>query len=164
MKQLLTLVIAMVFSLNLFAGDKAGADYSFIDQYLQDWDTFAQFNNGLVDSINSRTVKFKSELAKAIEDNPKKALPRAVFYAVVQVGGSYSIDSEIGKIITKQTNNKIPIHITDEKKQIYFSGDLFLWWEDQKSDFESYPLLEEWIKRDFAQETVIPIYRKNRKE
>jgi hypothetical protein len=82
-----------------------------------------------------------------------------VFYTVVQVGGSIPVGSELGKACASILGPDFPVTTTKEGERTYFSGDLYLWWEANRGKFEAYLLFDNWIKRDFAQTVIIPMFR-----
>ena len=141
-------------------GTSSASDLTFVDDYLNAWDRFAQGDNSLIQRLKSDRSKFESQLAKAIESGDSSAPGRVVFYAVVQVGGFISIDSPIGLAFRKRFGDAVPF-FKDEKSgsESYFAGDLYFWWESHKPEFRSYPLYEEWRSRDFAQTVAIPMYQ-----
>ena len=130
----------------------------FIDNYLVTWDRFAQGANGLAPQIKADRLRFETELATALKNNDKRAPSRLVFYTVVQVGGFIRYESALGSACEHVVGAEVPIFTSQKKERMYFAGDLFFWWETNKSKFEAYALLDEWRERDFAKSTVIPMY------
>jgi hypothetical protein len=72
-------------------------DLKFVDDYLAKWDRFSQGENELVPYIRDNKDSFESTLARILEAKDKRGPARMVFYAVVQVGGSIPLDSDLGK-------------------------------------------------------------------
>jgi hypothetical protein len=150
----LTLMLSLT---RLFASD-TGPDFVFIDDYLNRWDQFSQGSNQLIPSLKSDKERFLDELTTAVSMGDKRAMSRVVFYAVVQVGGFIPYDSPLGKAIEKAVGSQVAISSLDNGEKSYFAGDLYFWWEGHKKDYTAYPLYDEYIKRDFAKQTVIPMY------
>jgi len=86
-----------------------------------------------------------------------------VFYTVVQVGGSIRIDTELGKAALAFVGENFPITRTKDDGDVLFAADLYFWWEENRAQYEPFPLFDEWRKRDFAQKIVLPMYRSTRK-
>jgi len=53
----------------------------------------------------------------------------------------------------------VPIFTAKDGERTYFAGDLYFWWERRRSEFDTFPLYDEWKQRDFAKKTVIPMYQ-----
>ena len=45
------------------------------------------------------------------------------------------------------------------KSPVFFSADLYFWWLENSSRYKAFPLLDDWLQREFARDTVIPMYR-----
>lgn len=101
---------------------------------------------------------FEESLAQMLEAGDRRAVKRLVFYAVVQVGGSIPADSRLGKAAAAVLAPECQLSGADEGNPRYFAGDLFLWCRENGWRFESFPLLDEWTRRDFAQQVAIPMY------
>jgi hypothetical protein len=134
-------------------------DFSFIDEYLSNWDSFAQGDNALIDALRRDRVEFEKQLAAALRQKDARAPGRLVFYGVVQVGGFIPLTSPPGQAFRESFGEAVPLS-TNEKdgSQSYFAGDLYFWWESHKSEYAAYALYEEWCRRDFAQQVAIPMY------
>ena len=154
-------LIAVIFLLGifgrLFAADLNGS-LVFVDDYLGRWDRFAQGENSLVPYLRDNKKRFEGELVSLLRAGDKNAIGRVVFYAVVQVGGFIDADSEVGREVAKSFGSLPLTEVKDGEKKI-FAGDLYFWWEARKKDFPVYPLYEEWLKRDFVQNSVIQLYK-----
>ena len=137
-----------------------GFEFKFIDNYLKQWDEFAQGANDLAPKLKKDAERFDAELARALVAKDPRAPSRVVFYAVVQVGGFIPADGEIGRPLTEIVSGAVPVFTDKNGQKRYFAGDLFCWWDTQGRQFPQFWLYEEWKSRDFAQETVIPWYRK----
>ncbi len=153
---LLIIVFILGVALMTIAADKY--DFKFIDEYLANWDRFANGENKLVPYLNEKRPLFEKELAIALRAKDKKAPARLVFYAVVQVGGFVPVDSDLGKAIAPYLDKRFPTTEDTDKIRWYFAGDLYFWWEKNKQAYEPMPLFEEWKTRDFAKNTAIPMY------
>jgi hypothetical protein len=134
-------------------------DQQFVDGYLEKWDRFAQGENQLVPELRDNKAEFEVALARLLRSGDKGAAARMVFYPVVQVGGLIPTDSELGKASAALLGSDFPITTTKEGERVYFGGDLYLWWEANRSKYEPFPLFDEWSKREFAQTVVIPMFR-----
>jgi hypothetical protein len=155
------LTIALIVFCVCFAGcggKSSSPDFKFIDGYLTTWDRFAQGDSDLAPHLKRDTLQFQKELAKALNQDDKRAPSRLVFYAVVQVGGFIDYDSELGRACQRLVGSKVPIFTSERGERSYFAGDLYFWWQRHRAEFESFPLYEEWSKREFTRKTVIPMY------
>jgi hypothetical protein len=139
-------------------------DFKFIDNYLTTWDLFAQGNNDLLPQLKRDTPKFQRQLAEAFRQGDKRAPSRLVFYTVVQVGGFIPCDSELGNASERLLSYDIPIFTSKKGERSYFAGDLYFWWERHRSEFDAFPLYDEWRQRDFAKKIVIPMYESSTKK
>ena len=74
-------------------------DFKFVDEYLHAWDRFANGENRLVPYLRDNKKSFENHLTTALVAKDKKAPSRAVFYAVVQVGGFIETDSSLGQAV-----------------------------------------------------------------
>ena len=158
-------LIATIFLLGIF-GRLFGADPQgslvFVDDYLGRWDRFAQGDSSLVPYLRDNKKRFEGELVSLLRAGDKNATGRVVFYAVVQVGGFIDADSELGREVTKAFVSLPLTEVKDGEKKI-FAGDLYFWFEDRKKDCPTFPLYEEWLKRDFVQNTVLQLYKNVRR-
>lgn len=134
-------------------------DIQLVDNYLSKWDRFALGENQLFPILRESKPAFEAALVRLLQADDKRATARLIFYPVVQVGGSIPANSELGKASGSVLGSDFPISTTKEGKQVYFGGDLYLWWESTHNKYEAYPLFDEWSKRDFAQTVVIPMFR-----
>ncbi len=133
-------------------------DLEFVDEYLSNWDSFAQGQNELVPILRDNKTEFLAALVRMLKSHDKRAPARMVFYPIVQIGGSIDVDSDLGQACAKIVGDDFPITNTKKGEQVYFGGDLFFWWEGNRERFESFPLFDEWMPRDFTQNVVIPMY------
>jgi hypothetical protein len=129
-----------------------------IDDFLSKWDRFAQGENDLVPEIKNSKSGFEIALAKLLRDRDPRAPSRLVFYAVVQIGGFINADSELGVAAKPILGHDFKITTTKDGTDSLFAGDLYFWWLDHKTDFDSFPLLDEWQQRDFTKSVAIPMY------
>jgi hypothetical protein len=53
----------------------------------------------------------------------------------------------------------IPVFTSKEGAQTYFAGELYFWWIDNCKKYETYPLFDEWSRRDFAKSVAVPMYK-----
>jgi hypothetical protein len=151
------ITLLMISWSRLFSAEPS-LDYSLIDDYLSQWDRFAQGQNDLAPTLKADKARFCSELATAVHSNSKKAMGRAVFYDVVQVGGFIAYDSSLGQAIAKVVGPQVAVSASESGEKSYFAGDLYFWWEAHKKDYEDFPLYDDFMRRDFAKKTVIPMY------
>jgi hypothetical protein len=135
-------------------------DLEFVDGYLEKWDRFVQGENQLVPELRKNEGAFEAMLTRLLLASDKRAPSRMVFYAVVQVGGSIPAGSELGKASAAILDPDFSVTTTKEGEGVYFGGDLYLWWEAHRGEYEAFPLFEEWSKRDFARTVVIPMFRR----
>lgn len=155
----------LIFALIIFSvwiagcgGKSSSPDFKFIDSYLTTWDRFAQGASDLAPHLKRDTPQFHKELAAALKQDDKRAPSRLVFYAVVQVGGFIDYDSDLGRACQRLVGSEVPIFTSENGQRSYFAGDLYFWWQRHRAEFESFPLYEEWSRREFARKTVIPMY------
>jgi hypothetical protein len=139
------------------ASSAADADLKLVDAYLQLWDRFARGRNELVPALNKGRQPFEAALTRLLTVRDPRAPSRTVFSAVVQVGGSIPANSKIGLEFAAMAP-ECRVMTDDDGSRSYFAGDLYYWWRDHGLRYAGFPLFEEWTRRDFAQQTVIPIY------
>lgn len=139
------------------AAPGANADLKVVDAYLHLWDRFAQGRNELVPALNKGREAFEAALTRLLTARDPRAPGRAVFSAVVQVGGSIPADSVIGREFAAMAP-ECRVFTDEGGTQTYFAGDLYFWWTDHGSRYAGFPLFDEWARRDFARQTVIPMY------
>src|SRR5262249_58644649 len=73
------------------------SDLELVDQYLATWDRFARGANELVPFLKKNKQAFEAALARLLDAQDRRAAGRLVIYAVVQIGGSIPVDSELGR-------------------------------------------------------------------
>ncbi len=135
------------------------ADFEYIDSFLHDWFRFADGANELVPKIKAATPRVEQELAQALVAGDKRAPGRLVYFMVVQVGGSVDVRSELGQACKILFGPDVAPVVSKQGRQVYFAGDIFFWWQRHAAGFSAYPALESWMVSEFAQSTVIPMYR-----
>ena len=140
------------------------SDLSKVDAFLADWDWFAQGENELVAKLQQAKPEFDAALIRLFNHGDRGAPARLVFYAVVQIGGTYKLDSALGRAATPVLGENFPITMNEDGDRVIFAGDLYFWWQQNKESFQSFPLFEAWQQREFAQSMVIPLYENSRKE
>ena len=140
-------------------GDMAASDLALIDDYLRQWDQFAQGANELAASIREKQTVFESSLTRPLLAGDKRAPARMVFYPVVQIGGSINADSELGKAVAALVGDAVAVTTSDTGEPGFFAGHLYFWWLDEHEKFEAFPLFDEWQSREFAQTVAIPMYQ-----
>jgi hypothetical protein len=153
-------IIALLACLVLFAGCRPAAP-QMVDKYLESWDRFAQGDNTLVPYLRDNRQHFESQLCRLWDEHPTQAVGRVVFYAVVQVGGYIDADSELG-VRLKRLDPALAVTEAKQGKRVFFAGDLYFWWMDHRSEFESYDRFEEWSRRPFAKNVAIKLYERAR--
>ncbi|HWX22641.1 MAG TPA: hypothetical protein VN578_22285 [Candidatus Binatia bacterium] len=138
---------------------KQSPDFAFIDRYLETWDRFAQGANELMPRLRKDGPEFQRHLADALSKNDSRAPSRVVFFGVVQVGGFIPIDSPVGQAFQARFGSAVPV-FTDEKDgaKSFFAGDLYFWWEKHNSEYDTFPLYEDWRQRPFAKNVAIKMY------
>jgi hypothetical protein len=135
------------------------SDLKLVDQYLAAGDRFAQGDNELVPFLKKNRGAFEVALAQLLNARDRRAAGRLVFYPVVQVGASISVDSDLGRAAAALLGPDFPVTTNKQGERVYFAGDLFFWWCENREAYDSYPLLEEWSEREFARRVVVPMYR-----
>jgi hypothetical protein len=138
-------------------------DIEVVDDYLEQWDRFAQGDNQLVPFLRDNKVGFEAASTRLLRSGDRGAAARMVFYAVVQVGGSIPVDSNLGKASASILGPDFTVTTMKNGDRVYFAGDLYFWWEANRGKFEAYPLFEEWRNREFAKSVAIPMYQSTSK-
>lgn len=136
-------------------------DIDAIDTYLAKWDRFARGEKSLAPELKREGPEFAAALERALKAKDKRAPARMVFSVVVQVGGGIPVDSELGRDAAALLGPEFPV-VNTKNSRMYFAGDLYFWWLEHQKDYEPYPLFDEWAKREFAQKTVVPMYKRAR--
>jgi hypothetical protein len=151
-------LLATFLLLGIFGRLFASADQrslSFIDDHLARWDRFARGENDLAPMIQKNREDFRKQLVSLLQSDPKLGVPRLVYYIVLQVGAFIPLDSDLGREVIKIAASLT--QFADEKKaseRSIFGGYFYLWWREHKSDFASYPPLEEWEKRESSRQFI----------
>ncbi len=138
-------------------------DIELIDAYLVKWDRFAKGEKSLVADINREGAAFVAALGRGLKAKDKRAPSRLVFSVVVQVGGGIPVDSEVGRHAATILGPDFPV-VEVKQGKVYFAGDLYFWWLEHQKEFNTFPLLDEWANREFAQKSVIPMYNRAREK
>jgi hypothetical protein len=112
-----------------------------VDDYLANWDRFAQGENELTPFLRENKAEFEAALTQLLSLNDERAPARMVFYTVVQVGGSIPVDSELGHAAAALLGPEFPVTTINMGERVFFCGDLFIWWENNAEHYASYPLL-----------------------
>jgi hypothetical protein len=154
---ILAFVIMAIFGFGCRSGQSP--DFAFIDRYLSTWDKFAQGANELLPTLKADAPEFRSQLAAALRQGDQRAPSRFVFYAVVQVGGFIPADSELGQAFRERVGDAVPVFASEKDgSRSYFAGDLYFWWDAHKTDYPSFPLYDEWQRRDFTRNVAVKMY------
>jgi hypothetical protein len=128
-----------------------------LDEYLRNWDLFAQGRNDLTPYLNANRGLFEKALAAQLLAANPEAPARLVFYAVVQVGGFVPYNSVLGEACASFFGSAL--HPKETGGQLsYFAGDLYTWWLGAEARCSGYPLLTEWLGRPFVRTVVLPLY------
>ncbi|MCP5558489.1 MAG: hypothetical protein H7A55_12120 [Verrucomicrobiaceae bacterium] len=138
-------------------------DIGRVDLYLKKWDEFATGSPDSGYHLGGRFPEFEASLLRMFAVNDARAPSRFVFYQLVQVGGFIEAESPLGRAFARATNGTCRTTLADGDIPKYFAGDLYFWWIDHASEFASMPLMDNWLKREFAQKTAIPMYTAVRK-
>lgn len=134
------------------------SDLAPIDDYLDMWDRFAQGDNALVPSLKEAWPDAQACLVKALTAKDPRAPSRIVFLMMVQVGGAIPVDSRLGRAWSGYVRD-FPV-TKRESGDVYFAADFYSWWKGHQSNQFDIPLLREWLSRDFARTSVIPMYER----
>jgi hypothetical protein len=130
----------------------------FVDGYLARWTQFAQGDNSLASSIKQDQQRFESQLSRLLQDGDPQAPARAVFYTVVQVGGSIPVESELGQAMAPLLGPDFPTITSEAGPPSFLSVDLYFWWLDNASRYQPFQLFDDWSQTEFARNVVIPMY------
>lgn len=138
-------------------------DLALVDEYLVKWDRFAQGDNGLIPFLRDNGGAFERALSRLLRSGDRRAQSRLVFYLVVQVGGHFSVESDLGKASGAVLGPDFPTMTTPEGQRVYFAGDVYFWWEEHRQRYEGFSLLDAWASREFTRTFVVPLYQSLRK-
>jgi len=150
---------ARIGAARFLAGQPGPADPSFIDSYLIRWDRFAQGDTRLVPYIRNNKSAFEHALSSLLREKPSEGAVRAAFYAMVQVGGFIDVTSELGVALTQTLGARVRTCNPKDGVEAIFAGDLYEWFNAERGSLPSFPPLEDWLSRDFAQTVAIPMYK-----
>lgn len=131
----------------------------FLDQYLQHWDNFAI---GFEDNqyINRHAQEFYDGLVSALENKDWRAVPRAAFYFFVQVFLFLPEESKLYQVLYEIGQGQLRAREIKRKGRFLDSSQMWAWWQIYSAEYPQYFLLQKWIMRPFAQQTVIPTYKR----
>jgi hypothetical protein len=138
--------------------ERARADTAFIDDFLARFDRFAQGENELLPALRYDIPRFNAEIVLAVHTDPHWATSRAIMYPILQVGGFVPVVSPYGVALASIFRDSGPQPTQLRGEQFYFAGDLYLWWEQERTRYAPFQLYDEWRNRDFARNVVIPRY------
>ena len=132
---------------------------AFLDEYLQHWDNFAR---GCEDSqyINRHIQKFYAALVDALENKDPRAVPRAAFYFFVQVFFFLPEASELYQALYATGQGQLRAREVGKRGAFLDSSQVWTWWRAHSTEYPDYLLLQEWTRRRFAQQIVIPAYER----
>jgi hypothetical protein len=147
-------LVAMV--LWLVLARASDGNLSPVDSYLAMCDRFAQGENSLAPKINDAWPAARESLIEGLNAKDPRSPSRVVFLMLVQVGGSMDVDSDLGHAWRNYVGD-FPV-TEDGSRKVYFAADFYSWWRQHQSTRNDLPLLREWMSRDFAKITVIPMY------
>ena len=129
-----------------------------VDSYLEKWNEYVRGANAIVAVLNHGRPAFESALADLLAAGDRRAPARLVYSTVVR--GFLPVDSKLGEAVALVIGPNFPVRNTPTGQRVYAARDLFLWWERNRDSHEAFPLFDEWAASDFAQQTIIPSYRK----
>jgi hypothetical protein len=130
-----------------------------INGYLGAWDRFAQGESGLAGFLNEYHEPFENLLAASLYAGYAWAPSRVVFYTLVQVGGTIEVESHLGREWRAFTEDSFPVVSGKGGVPVYFAAHFYDWWMQSGHRYPRYDLLEEWLSREFARTTAIPMYQ-----
>ena len=133
---------------------------TFVDEYLTTWDRFTQGDKDLVPYLRDNKAKFEISLAQLLRTQDRGAMARLVFYPVVQVGGAIPADSDLGTAARQILGQDFPVTTTKQGQRVLFCADLYAWWQKHQQEFQHFKTFDDWLARDFAQKTVLPMYKR----
>ena len=133
---------------------------AFIDEFLERWDRYDAYERtDLVPALNRDVRRFNTDLVASLRFEPRWAVPRAVFYAAVQVAGFIPVTSPLGIALTEAVGDDAPPTRPMERgAPTYFAGELFFWWHERRDRFDSFPLLEDWMERPTTKLRALQLY------
>jgi hypothetical protein len=134
-------------------------DLQLVDQYLQTFDRFAEGDESLVPQMKAAWPGAQAQLVGALRARDPRAPSRLVLLMLLQIGGSVPIESDIGRAWREYVGIDFPVHDT-KSAPVYFVSDFYFWWTENRSEKHDIPLLAQWVERDFAKESVLPMYRR----
>jgi hypothetical protein len=134
-----------------------GRPMAYVDEYLNAWLYATRVENRIIGALSKEEHDCQSHLAKALRRGDLGAIPRLVLLMVVQVGGSVSASSDLGIELRKVLGTDFPLSKLDDGPS-YFASDLCLWYLKHRDQYPAFVLMDEWLKSEFATQTVIPGY------
>ncbi len=137
-------------------------DFDFVDKYLLTKDECAQ-GKGDIDAsekfLKTNDNMYHTNLGYAFMRNDRRSPSRFVFYALLGVGVPVSHTNDTNQF-RRLSDYKFPVIQSGQYSGELAPWDIYFWWTTNSQNYESFPLMDEWLKRDFAQKTVIPMYEK----
>lgn len=141
------------------ASSAEAPDLQLVDQYLQTFDRLAEGDESQVPQIKAAWPGAQAQLVGALRARDPRAPSRLVLLMLLQIGGSVPIESEMGRAWREYVGIDFPVHDTGPTP-VYFVSDFYFWWTENRSEKHDVPLLAQWVERDFAKESVLPMYRR----
>jgi hypothetical protein len=124
-------------------------DFALIDRYLY-LATWTCLTRELEPRLQTEASEFQRQLAGALHRRDPRAPSRFVLYTKVQTNSGFvSGDSELAQAFRECLGKAAPpFELQKDGTRKYFTLDLYIWWESQKSAYPSFPLHDELLRRD----------------
>jgi hypothetical protein len=139
-------------------GSRPDRDLDLVDGFLERLEERMQAEETHGPELDRERPAFEATLARLLSAGDPRAAGRLVFYAVVQTGGFVRADSALGAAAECLLGDDFPAVTRRKGEQIFFAGDLLVWWEQNCRRFDRYDRLEAWKRRDFTRSFVVPFY------
>ncbi len=134
-------------------------DYRALDTYLEEAHFTYRIESHERASMLMQQQAFEEELARLINSNPTEAIPRFVYYMVVDIGRYIHLDTPLGRSVHACIGDELYCG-KFRKQYAYLTAHVYDWWLQYREDYPEYAPLENWLVSEFAREAAIPAYKR----
>lgn len=133
------------------------ARFAYVDEYLSVWGWATEIENRIIGWLSKKAPTFEQHLTRCFRTDRREAMPRFIYYLVVQVGGAVSSNSPLGREALRELGPGFPTTSLDELGEAIFSAGAYKWWTQHRTAYPEFWLLHKWEDSDFAKGTAIPM-------
>lgn len=130
-----------------------------LDAYLQTAREVYQHESHERADMLHQAERFERQLADLIHQQPDDAVPRFVYYMMVDIGRYIHLDTPLGLRVNRLLGETLPSG-TFRKQPAYLTAHVYAWWQQNAADYPVYQPLQQWLESDYARQVAIPAYQR----